>query len=322
MLVDDPNSWTQFVGWSPDGLQAIVCRGWQDPLNAAWEEEHKTFRMEAGKWMLDSCLVELATGAVSNLTAVDRVSHYNGGLFFLPQGQGLGFTPLIGGNSKPYVMDLDGQHKQDVSGESGGFTYGYSASPDGQLISYHENYQIYIASADGTGKRHIATGHPFNFGPAWSANGQWLMFLAGEHYHSNPYLVRRDGTGLRKLVDLNGYRSSVQFLDVPDFHQGSSDLPVWSADGQSVFYSALDGTTTEMFQITLAGEITQLTHSPEGTLHYHIEPSAEGKQLLYGSYRDGIRQLFIMNIADRSETRLTELKTGHGAMWAHWQKNQ
>ena len=114
----------------------------------------------------------------------------------------------------------------------------------------------------------------------------------------------------------------MQFLDVPDFHEGSSDLPVWSADGQSVFYSVLVGTISELFQITLVGEITQLTHSKEGTLHYHIEPSTDGKQLLYGSKRDGVRQLFIMNLADRQETRLTDLKPGQGAMWAHWQRSK
>jgi hypothetical protein len=36
-LVDDPDAWTQFAGWSPDGEQAIVYRGWQDPENAQWE---------------------------------------------------------------------------------------------------------------------------------------------------------------------------------------------------------------------------------------------------------------------------------------------
>ncbi len=321
-LVDDPESWTQFVGWSPNGKQAIVARGWQDPANAAWEEEHKGFRMDPGKWMLDSCLVDMATGQVNNLTAIERVSHYNGGLFYMPDGQHLGFTPLIGGLSKPFVMDLDGRNKKDVSGDGSGFAYGYSASPDGELISYHENYQIYIANADGGGKKHIQTGHPFNFGPTWSADGQWLMFLSGEHYHSNPHVVRRDGTDMRKLVDLNGYRSSVQFLDVPDFHEGSSDLPVWSADGKSVFYSALVGMTTELYQIALTGEVIQLTHSKEGTLHYHIEPSADGKRLLYGSKRDGTRQLFIMDLADRHETRLTDLKPGRGAMWAHWQHSK
>jgi hypothetical protein len=80
-LVDGLDTWTQFVGWSPDGQQAIVGRGWQDPENAKWEEKHKTFRMEPGKWMLDSCLVDMKSGNVVNLTAVERVSNYNGGLF-------------------------------------------------------------------------------------------------------------------------------------------------------------------------------------------------------------------------------------------------
>ncbi len=34
-LASDPNAWTQFAGWSPDGRQAIIYRGWQDPENAS-----------------------------------------------------------------------------------------------------------------------------------------------------------------------------------------------------------------------------------------------------------------------------------------------
>ena len=50
-LVDKPDAWTQFAGWSPDGQQAVIYRGWQDPHNARWEEEHRRFRMLPGKWM-------------------------------------------------------------------------------------------------------------------------------------------------------------------------------------------------------------------------------------------------------------------------------
>jgi Tol biopolymer transport system component len=318
-LVDDLNAWTQFAGWSPDGNHAIVVRSWQDPKNAQWEEEHKTFRMEPGKWLLDSCLVDLATDEIVNLTAVERVSNYNGGLFFLPDGRGLGFTPLIDGVSKPFVMDLDGRNKRDVSGDGTGFTYGYSASPDGKRISYHENYQIYIADADGANKRHIATGNSFNFGPQWSPDGEWLLFLSGVHYHSDPHIVRRDGAELRKLVDLGGYKSAVEFLDVPDFHQGSSDLPVWSATGDYVLYTGQTDDSVELFQAALDGVVTQLTDSVPRTIHYHPVPSRDGNWLLYGSKRDGVRQLFVMRLADRTEQQLTNLKPGHGAMWPHWQ---
>ena len=318
-LADNPEAWTQFAGWSPDGKHAIVSRGWQDPANGRWEDEHKTFRMEPGKWALDTCLVELASGKISNVTAVERVSHYNGGLFFLPDGRGLGFTPLLNGISKPFLMDLDGRNKRDVSGKGTGFTYGYSASPDGKLLSYHENYQVYVARADGSDKRHLQTGQPFNFAPRWSPDGEWLLFVSGEHYNCHPHLARRDGTGLKKLADRGGYRGVVEFLDVADFHGGSSDLPAWSADGKSVFYTGKIGNNVELFQITLAGEITQLTKTPAGTLHYHATPSPDGKQLLYGSKRGGVRQLFVLNLAARTEKQLTDLKPGHGAMWPHWQ---
>src|SRR5439155_1680249 len=43
-LAGKPNTWTQFAGWSQDGPQAIIGCGWESPENAAWEEEHKTFR--------------------------------------------------------------------------------------------------------------------------------------------------------------------------------------------------------------------------------------------------------------------------------------
>jgi Tol biopolymer transport system component len=185
--------------------------------------------MEPGKWMLDSCLLDLASGELTNLTAIGRVSHYNGGLFYLPEGKGLGFTPLINGVSKPYLMDLDGRNKRDVSGRGAGFTYGYSASPDGKLISYHEDYQM------------------------------------------------------------------------------------------SVFYTAQVGKAVELFQVTLDGNNERLTKTPDETLHYHPEPSPDGQWLAFGSKRAGVRQLYVMRLADRFERRITNLAPGHAAMWPHWQ---
>ena len=239
-LAQKANSWTQFGGWSPDGKQAVILSLWESPENAAWEREHKTFRMTEG-WLVDTCLLDLATGKLTNLTAIDRVSIYNTGLFFLPDGSGCGFTPLINGVSKPYVMNLDGANKRDVSGQGSGFTYGYSASPDGKRITYHENYQIYVSNVDGSDKRHIETGNSFNFVPQWSPDGEWLLFVSGEHYNCHPHVVKKDGTELRKLADRGGYRGVVERLKVPDFHSESSDVPVWARDGRSVYYTSLVG---------------------------------------------------------------------------------
>jgi TolB protein len=319
-LVDRPNTSTQFAGWSPDGRTAVIGRGWESPENAAWEEEHKTFRFTAESNLYDTYLVDLATGEATNITAVERVSFYNSGLFFWPKDSTkLGFTALIDGNSHPFKMDRDGRNKVDLTKESKEFAYGFSSSRDGKRIAYHKSYQVFLADADGSNAVQVVTGHPFNFVPTWSPDGSHVLFVSGEHYNCHPHVVKSDGTGLRKLADRGGYRGVVEFLDVPDFHGGSSDVPVWSADGKAVFHTAKVGENVELFRTDLEGHSEQLTKGAPGTLHYHPQPSADGKWLLYGSKREGVRQLFIMRLADREERALTEYSTGRAGMWAHWQ---
>jgi TolB protein len=319
-LLNEAGAWTQFAGWSPDGNTAVVLRGWESIENAQWEEQHKTFRFTPEGWLVDSYLVDVTTGTADNVTGVERISFYNSGLFFWPNDPTkLGFTALINGASKPYCMDRDGRHKTDLMKTSSGFAYGFSSSPDGSRISYHENYQVYLADADGSNRIHVQTGHPFVFVPTWSPDGKWLLFVSGEHYNCHPHIVRADGTGLKKLADRGGYRGVMEFLDVPDYHGGSSDVPVWSIDGQSVFYTAKVGNNVELFRVALDGQSEQLTKSEEGTLHYHPKPSPDGKSIAYGSKRNGVRNLFVMRLSDLKEHALTDVAAGHAAMHAHWQ---
>jgi TolB protein len=318
-LIKNANTWTQFAGWSPDGRQAIVNCGWESSENAAWEEEAKTFRMIPGAWLLDCYLVDIETGAATNLTAVERVSDYNAGLFFWPGDPNrLGFNPLINGESRPYSMNRDGTGKKDLSKQAG-FAYGFSASPDGQRIAYHQGYQVYLADADGANAKKVETGHPFGFCPAWSPDGQWVVFVSGKHYNSHPHLVKRDGTGLRKLADRGDYQGTILFLDVPDYHQGSSDTPCWSPDSKWVYYTAKDSEAVELMRYSLDGKIEQLSMSEPGVLHYHPKLSPDGRQVVFGATRDGVRQLWVAN-ADGTDARpVTNLTKGHAAMWAWWQ---
>ncbi|MEZ6040377.1 MAG: hypothetical protein R3C20_07715 [Planctomycetaceae bacterium] len=319
-LATDPDAWTQFAGWSPDGRTAIVARGWQSPRNAAIEEERRGFHFTKEGWLLDSYLVAIDTGETQNVTSVDRVSFYNGGLFFWPNDDTrLGFTALIDGNSHPFRMDRDGHNKTDLTSGSTQFTYGFSSSSDGRRIAYHKDYQVYLANADGSSTTQIQTGNPFNFGPTWSPDGKWVLFVSGEHNNCHPFIVRADGSESRKLADRNGYRGVAEFLDVPDFHGGSSDTPVWSIDSQSVFYTAKAGDNTELFAARLDGAIEQLTTSVAGTQHYHPQPSHDGTQLLYGCKLKGVRQLCVMTLADKKVTTITAMNSGHAAIWPHWQ---
>ncbi|MEY2882074.1 MAG: hypothetical protein RLZZ15_4454 [Verrucomicrobiota bacterium] len=318
-LLTRPDSWTGFAGWWPDG-RAIIGSAWEDEKNYLWEREHKTFRHTQG-WLIDTCLVDLTTGATLNLTAIERVSDYNSGLRPWPgDPKRATFSAILNGIQHPFVMEADGRNKRDLTSGPEGFTYAASVSPDGRLIAYNKNYLVYVAEKDGSNPRRVdeIREHTFQFVPTWSPDGRWLLFLAGQHYKCHPHLVRADGSGLRKLADRGTYRSTMEPLKFPDFHSGHSDLPVWSADSQWVYYTAQIGEAVELLRVSLAGKIEQLTHSPAGVAYYHPTVSPDGKLIAFGSTRDGPGAQYVAH-ADGTDIRaLTTPTPGRVQLHAHW----
>lgn len=320
-LTAESGSWTQFAGFSPDGKTAVIGRGWKSDENARWEEEHKNFRFTSEGSLYDIYLVDVATGQAHNVTGVERVSPHNSGVFFWPGNDKLlGFQAVIDGNSHPFRMDRDGRNKVDLTKGSKEFAYGLSSSPDGKRVAYHKNYRIHIADADGSNAKEVETGNAFNFCPFWSPDGSQLLFVSGEHYNCHPYLVQADGNGLRKLADRGGYEGVVAFLDVPDFHGGSSDVPKWAVGENAVYYTAQVGENIELFRASTDGKSERLTNSPAGWNFYHPNPSPDGRWLQYGSKRNGVRNLYLRRLSDGREFPLTHLPIGHAAMWMHWQR--
>src|SRR6516225_3946435 len=280
-LTREAGSSTQFVGWSPDGKSARLSRDWKSEEIGKWEEEHKDFRTTGDGVRHDIYLVDLASGKATKQTPVEDKKK--------------------------------GERVKNL-------VHGLSVSPDGKRSAFEDpGYRLYLADGDGSNATQVQTGLRFHLMPSWSPDGAWVLFVAGEHYDCHPHVIKADGTGLKKLASRNGYRGVIDFLDVHDFHGGSSDLPVWAPDSMSVFYTAKVGKNVELFRVTLDGKSEQLTDTAAGSMHYHPAPSPDGKWLVYGSKREGVRQLYLMRLSDRKEHRLTDLKKGHAAMWPSWQ---
>jgi hypothetical protein len=280
-LTREKGSWTQFVGWTPDGKSARLSRNWMSEENGKWEEAHKDFRRTGDGFRHDMYLVDIASGKATKQMPVDDK------------------------NKSALLKSL---------------VHGRTISPDGKRCAFEDRaYRLFLADADGANAKEIKTGMRFHLMPSWSPDGAWVLFVAGEHYDCHPHVIQADGTGLKKLASRNGYRGVIDYLDVYDFHDGSSDLPVWAPDSKSVFYTSKMGSNVELFRTPLDGKPERLTDTPAGSMHYHPSASPDGKWLLYGSKRDGVRQLYVMRLSDRKEWRITDLKKGHAAMWAHWQ---
>jgi Tol biopolymer transport system component len=323
-LTREKGTWTDFSGWSPDGKLAIFGLKWQSEEDGKWEEENRTFRTTGVTGSRGDCyLYDVATGKATNMTAIERVSTNNSYMHFWQHDPTkLRFAATIDGRSLPYVMDLDGKNKRELGkAYPKNLVHGMSLSPDGKRGAYEDPaYRLFLCDGDGSNAKEIRTGQPFHLCPTWSPDGAWVLFVAGQHYDCHPHVVKADGTGLKKLASRNGYRGGIDFLDVYDFHDGSSDLPVWSPDSKSVFYTATVGKNVELFRVTLEGKSEQLTETPAGSMHYHPNASPDGKWVLYGSKRDGVRNLYVMRLEDKKERRLTDLTKGHAAMWASWQR--
>lgn len=318
--ITNENSWTGFVSWWPDG-RAVINTSWESPENYAWEKEHRTFRMSEGNWLTDCCLVDVATEQMINVTAVERVSNYSPGLAPWPGDPSRAtFAPLINGIQHPFVMDSDGRNKKDLSSGTDEFTYACNVSPDGQQITYNKNYLVYLAEKDGSNPRRVDENprHPFQFVPTFSPDGQWLMFLAGEHDDCDPHVARSDGTGLRKLADRGRYRGSFEPLKTPDFHSSGSDVPVWSPDSQWVYYTAQVGQSVELMRVTLNAQVQQLTHSEPGTEHYYPEISADGRLVAFGRRQNGIAALYVADADGLNAEAVTKPVENHVQTYPKW----
>src|SRR5262249_32581602 len=156
-LTREAGSWTQFVGWSPDGKAARLSRNWKSEEVGKWEEEHKTFRPVGEGFRRDTYLVELASGKATKQAPVQE-------------------------QKSELIKSL---------------VHGRSSSPDGKRCAFEAPaYRLFLADADGSNARQVQTGLRFHLMPSWSPDGSWVLFVAGEHYDCHPHVLKADGTGL------------------------------------------------------------------------------------------------------------------------------
>jgi TolB protein len=83
-------------------------------------------------------------------------------------------------------------------------------SPDGQFIVTYSgeawNREVYIMNADGSNVRQLIPSGGNSQGPSFSPDGKWVVFTAyfdhyGDDHGCEIYIIRTDGTDLRRLTD-------------------------------------------------------------------------------------------------------------------------
>ena len=203
------------IGWSSDGTKLLIRR--ESPTQVGW-----------GVGQIDLVVLD-ADGTETRLTAADPT-----GGSFSPDGSEIVYAAGPWERSAIYAVSSDGgaprlilRSTRRISSGSLAFAYHPALSPDGTRIAYFDgmfdhSHSLWVANADGTERRVLLddefseSGHMRAL--TWSPDGGWLAFSTDDSI----YLVRPDGTGLRRVVS-------------GSFAAGAPAVQ-WSPDGSRIAY--------------------------------------------------------------------------------------
>jgi TolB protein len=125
---------------------------------------------------------------------------------------------------------------------------------------------LFVANADGTDEKVLSQGS-LDYNPAWSPDGQWIVFTSERDGSADLYRMRADGSGVERLTDDAAYDDQAAFspdgkeivfvttradgtanlwiLDVATKQaraltsgRGGDFRPAWSPDGQWIAFSS------------------------------------------------------------------------------------
>lgn len=115
-----------------------------------------------------------------------------------------------------YIMNADGSNVERVTERVETDSYS-SLSPDGSKVLFRRilptggdtqsgrNSEVFVMNRDGSNVVNLTNHSSFDGYPSWSPDGEWVLFASnrdGQVFDEfNIYVVRPDGTGLKRLTE-------------------------------------------------------------------------------------------------------------------------
>jgi Tol biopolymer transport system component/DNA-binding winged helix-turn-helix (wHTH) protein len=139
-------------------------------------------------------------------------------------------------------------------------------SPDGRLLAFARTEdqiaRIAVIPVEG-GPEKSLTDSPSTV-PRWSPDGRWIAFSPDRGYEGGVFIIRPDGSGLRRLTPSGGW-------------------PVWFPDGKRVAFRALrpDGTQQIKMVHLDSGKVEPWSDIEFSGDNYPFDFSRDGKLMVY-----------------------------------------
>jgi Tol biopolymer transport system component len=171
-------------------------------------------------------------------------------------------------------------------------------SPDGTQLAYVSDQtgvpQVWVMRVDGGAPRQVTRGDDPIGRVTWSPSGEWLaLSLApGGGMNTQIYIVRPDGTGLRRLTDGG---------------KETNNLGDWTHDGKRITMGSnrANPSAIDAYLVDPASGERSLVSSNKG-LQTLQDVSRDGTLALLGRLRGrGDNDLYLLNLASKTETLVT-----------------
>lgn len=147
--------------------------------------------------------------------------------------------------SQIYSMRLDGSDAREFTRAGEGVPYGLRLSPDGRRVAFHlagpDGYQIWTSDVEGGDRVRVAAdpGHLY-FGPQWSPDGQWILYVDCHeredpgHDWADVCIGRADGSEHRVLTVGQAMWFAATYGS-RETKGGGSNVPTWTPEGTILF---------------------------------------------------------------------------------------
>ena len=162
-------------------------------------------------------------------------------------------------------------------------------SPDGTLVFASRrggSFELWLQRPGGTARRltKVAEAWQEDRSPSWSPDGRSIAFSSTRagFFNAELYLVRADGTGLRRLTRTPGSENVL----------GDDGMPSWRPDGRGLVFVSNRNRNFELYALDLrSGGATRLTRTPQD-------------EMLPRVTRDG-RYVFVVPVGTDGAARLS-----------------
>jgi Tol biopolymer transport system component len=216
----------------------------------------------------------------------------------------LAFFSMQDSNIQVYLINADGTKSTPLTtGRHGGVEPSWS--PDGKKLVF-QNDGLWIADIASGVVSSLTTPtsmeNRWRVKPAWSPDGEWIAFNNENGTLGDIYLIKPDGTELKRLTYTNDISRDGNLVWSPDSKEIAFSV---DRDGNiDIFILNVD----EAINLSEGGNQRPLTAatSVSGMKNLVSSWSADGSWIAFSSNRDGNSEIYVMNPDGSNVRRLTD----------------